>query len=119
MAKLERPPMFYFGYDLRQLPPNPDGSDPYVGPLEDWPQHITVFGDLRHIHYALLGAVLAHGYREQFSKEFTGINYNAHTSHLDGTIAPSEAIAITALSIFRRSPSGEKYTFARHKLGTK
>lgn len=135
------------------------GGDPYVGPPEDWPQHITafpptlelptqspktlfsdvadianrtkiitispsydaffnpkthvtVFGNLRHIHYAPLGAVLAHEYRGQFSEKFTGMNYNAHTSHLDGTIAPSETIAITALSIFHRGPSGEKYTLA-------
>ena len=35
---------FFIGHDLRILPPNPNGSDPYVGPLPGnrWPEHFTI-----------------------------------------------------------------------------
>ena len=38
-----RPAQFFFGYDLRELARKPSSSDPYVGPLDDWPPHITAF----------------------------------------------------------------------------
>lgn len=166
MTNPDRPPSFFFGYDLRTLAPLPDGSDPYVALLDDWPQHITafppvtelpgispeplfadvreivhrspvpivvpshdalfaseqkvtVFDDLRHIHYALLGAVTAYGYADQYPAEYAGTDYNAHTSHMEGIVPPSAPIALTGLSVWRRNSAGQKYTFARYKFNTK
>ena len=159
-------PSFFFGFDLRRIPPSANGGDPYIGAVDDWPQHITlfpptkelegttpeplfdavadiasrstplivmpqyeayfqgdtqvtVFDNLRHIHYALLGAVHAYGYGSQFPDTYTGRNYNAHTSHMEGLITPTEAIALTGLSVFRKNEQGSKYVFARYKLGTR
>lgn len=32
---------FWFGFDLRELTPDPNEIDPYLGDIEDWPKHIT------------------------------------------------------------------------------
>ena len=48
---------FFFGSDLRRLPQEPDQADLYIGRVEDWPAHITVFPPVRTSDSGLIDSV--------------------------------------------------------------
>lgn len=64
---------------------------------------VTVIEDLRVLHYALVGVLHAYGYDGRYPEAFAGRGYNAHTSHLDGSIIPVENRTLDSMTIFRRS----------------